>query len=148
MLYEDQIKRGLTGAYPLKPPPAIKQIELPLEKPSRTQFSASSAENIRSDETDLPKIDLSAEEIALLGIISELPTRYSPDSLTASIESQTRVGLAGWIIDTRLGEDAEPDEETIKQTISDLCGRELIEVTDTRRLKATSTGKKLWETLK
>ena len=84
---------------------------------------------------------------ALLGVISELPSRYSPDGLAASVGAE-RVGLAGWIIDNRLGRDAEPDEETVKMVIADLLGSGLIEITETRRMKATEKGAHLWQSLK
>ena len=85
--------------------------------------------------------------IALLGIITELPTRYSPDALAASVGAE-RVGLAGWIIDERLGKDAEPDEEEVKMAINSLCERKLVKITETRRLKSTAAGEKLWGTMK
>lgn len=151
LLYEDQTKRGLSGAYRLRPPAESKQIRLPLKKSADKDFRAekdSPAIKELQTQKPSPQIELTGEAIALLGIISELPTRYGPDSLIASVESGTRVGLAGWIIDTRLGEDAEPDEETIKGTIRELCERELIRVTDTRRLTATEAGNELWQSLK
>ena len=83
----------------------------------------------------------------MLGVISELPSRYSPDGLAASVGAE-RVGLAGWIIDNRLGRDAEPDEETVKMVIADLLGSGLIEITETRRMKATEKGAHLWQSLK
>ncbi len=85
--------------------------------------------------------------IALLGIITELPTRYSPDALAASTGAE-RVGLAGWIIDRRLGIDAEPDEEEIKMAINSLCERNLVRITESRRLESTLTGKRLWQQMK
>ena len=93
------------------------------------------------------KPELPEEATAILGIVAELPSRYSPDGLAASV-GRTRVGLAGWIIDRRLGADAEPDEETVKLAISDLCERELIRITDSRRMEATEAGAELWQTLK
>lgn len=69
--------------------------------------------------------------IALLGIITELPTRYSPDALAASLGAE-RVGLAGWIIDRRLGKDAESDEEEVKMAINSLCERNFVRITETR----------------
>jgi len=85
--------------------------------------------------------------IALLGIITELPTRYSPDALAASTGSE-RVGLAGWIIDRRLGTDAEPDEEEVKLAINSLCEQKLVRITETRRLESTATGARLWLMMK
>jgi hypothetical protein len=63
-----------------------------------------------------------------------------------------RVGLAGWIIDQRLGTDAEPDEETdeetVKLAIKNLREKNLIRITETRRLEATDAGSQLWQSLK
>ena len=90
---------------------------------------------------------MSVSSIALLGIITELPTRYHPDGLAASVGSE-RVGLAGWIIDRVLGADADLDEETAKDGIADLCEQNLIKITATRRLEATTEGANLWRQLK
>lgn len=147
LLYENQIKRGLSGKYQLKTPADSIQNLLPLgDRPPPVEISDARAESINDDFS--PKSGLSEEAIALLGIITELPTRYSPDSLAVSIESETRVGLAGWIIDRRLGTDAEPDEAAVKLAITGLCDRGLVRITETRRLEATETGERLWLSLK
>lgn len=93
------------------------------------------------------KSDLSEVAIALLGIITELPTRYSPDALVASARSD-RVGIAGWIIDQRLGKDAELDEEEIKMTLNLLCEKKLVRITQTRRLESNAAGEQLWRQMK
>ncbi len=90
---------------------------------------------------------MSNSSIALLGIITELPTRYHPDGLAASVGSE-RVGLAGWIVDRTLGTDADLDEESVKLGIIDLCERNLVRITATRRLEATKEGERLWHQLK
>ena len=154
LLYESQVKRGLSGDYRLKSSVGSTQILLPLnnlphndlptsDESSTIPINESITEN--SSKSDLS--DLSEVAIALLGIISELPTRYSPDGLAASTGSE-RVGLAGWIIDRRLGEDAEPDEEEVKLAINNLSDHGLIKVTETRRLKSTSAGEQLWRKIK
>ncbi len=83
----------------------------------------------------------------LLGIVTELPTRYHPDQLAASVGSE-RVGLAGWIVDRVLGTDADLDEESAKLGIADLCEQNLIKITTTRRLEATTEGASFWYQLK
>lgn len=90
---------------------------------------------------------MSDSAIALLGIITELPTRYHPDGLAASVGSE-RIGLAGWIVDRILGTDADLDEESAKLGIADLCERNLVRITATRRLEATKGGEHLWHQLK
>lgn len=138
LLYENQAKRGLTGDYRLKLPIGSVQNLLPLnDAPAEIPLTKES----------LPKIELPEVAAALLGIIAELPSRYSPDGLAVSVGAE-RVGLAGWIIDNRLGRDAEPDEETVKLAIASLCERGLVGITETRRLKATEMGAQLWQTLK
>jgi hypothetical protein len=82
-----------------------------------------------------------------LGIIAELPTRYHPDGLAVSVGSE-RVGLAGWIVDRIVEADADLDEESAKLGIADLCERNLIQITATRRLEATTEGARLWYQLK
>ncbi len=146
LLYEHQSVRRLDGGYRLKPPADSVQNRLPFEsvpviaEGAGDQLPSSVAEVFSL--TELPEV-----AAALLGIITELPTRYSPGALAAAVGSK-RVGLAGWIIDRRLGTGAEPDEETVKLAITDLCERQLIEITDTRRLAATTAGGRLWQTLK
>ena len=161
LLYEDQMKRGLTGDYRLKPPAADKQTALPFggsvkliipekaevsgsgRKDSSAKLRAEQEHRTANDATGFESSELTEEAIALLGIISELPTRYSPGSLAASAGSR-RVGLMGWIIDRKLGSDAEPDEESIKMAISRLTDKSLIEITESGRLKATPAGEDLW----
>jgi len=146
LLYENQSERNLNGAYLLKSLRNSTQNLLPLDDlplpiESSTSSIAQTVENI-SSETEIP-----VEAIALLGVITELPSRYSPDGLAASVGSE-RVGLAGWIIDQRLGVNAEPDEETVKLVISHLAERKLINITDTRRMEATEAGALLWRKAK
>ena len=146
LLYEHQSVRCLDGGYRLKPPADSVQNRLPLEPLPITTEAA--ADRLPPSVAEvLPLAELPEVAAALLGIITELPTRYSPGALAAAVTTE-RVGLAGWIIDRRLGSGAEPDEETVKLAIADLCERELIEITDTRRLAATSAGGRLWQTLK
>jgi ribonuclease D len=146
LLYENQIKRGLTSNYQLKQITDSVQNLLPLDElptASETAITASSA----LAEESASKLKLTKESMALLGIIAELPTRYTPDALVVSVGNE-RVGLAGWIIDQRLGTDAEPDEETVKLAIRNLREENLIRITETRRLEATDAGSQLWQSLK
>ena len=159
LLYEHQTSRGLAGDYRLKPPAVDNQTPLPFGKPtkqvvpkkaesSESERAAVSADSqTENDKSGYKKAELPEEAIALLGIISELPTRYSPGSLAVSAGGN-RVGLTGWIIDRRLGGDAEPDEETVKLAISRLCDKNLVAITETGRLKATMSGENLWRSLK
>lgn len=139
----------------MKPPAFSNQNLLPLDDlpPNLpldnlpAEIETSTAANPVFVERSSPKSDLSEAEIALLGIITELPTRYSPDAMAASLGAE-RVGLAGWIIDQKLGKDAEPDEEEVKMAINSLYERKLIKITETRRLEATAAGERLWQTMK
>lgn len=147
LLYENQTGRRLNGSYRLKP--IIEKIQnlLPLEE--ITKPVEPDAGTFLPDARDLfsPARELSDEAVALLGIITELPTRFSPGSIAVSVGAE-RAGLAGWIIDRRLGENAEPDEETVKLAVAELCERQLIRITETRRLTATEAGVRLWRMLK
>ncbi len=150
LLYENQLERGISGNYRLKPPANSTQNLLPLDDLPAANFSSevetpTAADPLLTENSS--KSDLSEAAIALLGIITELPTRYSPHALAASLGAE-RVGLAGWIIDRRLGTDAEPDEEEIKMAINNLCERKLVGITNTRRLEATAAGTRLWHKLK
>ncbi len=152
LLYENQLERGISGDYRLKPPAVSNQNLLPLDDlppdclPAVVEILAA-AEPLPVEYSSANS-NLSDVAIALLGIITELPTRYSPDALAASLGGAERVGLAGWIIDRRLGEDAEPDEEEIKIAINSLCERKFVGITETRRLKSTAAGERLWGTMK
>ncbi len=147
LLYENQTGRRLDGSYRLKPIPGTTQNLLPLEE--ITKPVEPDAGTFLPDARDLfsPARELSDEAIALLGIITELPTRYSLDSIAISVGAE-RAGLAGWLIDCRLGKNAEPDEETVKLAVAGLCERQLIRITETRRLAATEAGVRLWRMLK
>lgn len=141
LLYEHQVKRGLKGDYRLRAPSTDKQVSLPMggslpgagsvEKPTLVNQPPQSSE------------ELSDSSLALLGIITELPTRYHPEQLAVSV-GLDRVGLAGWIIDRVLGVDADVDESTAKIEIGKLCQRGLIRITRTRRLEASEEGQSTW----
>ncbi len=157
-LYEHQQRRNLFGNYRLRGTAAVKeQARLPLIDNSRSQTSVpqkkvpepppellpsqptSLIENNSLPSTDQPlqKPEISGAELALLGIIAELPNRYGPEQLIVSVGASQRVGLAGWIIDHTLGRETEFEEETAKLAIADLCERRLVAVTPTGRLEAT-----------
>ncbi len=151
LLYENQMERGISSVYCLKPTAVSAQNLLPLDNLPPDNLPAEGEIFTAADplpaENSSAKSNLSETAIALLGIITELPTRYSPDALAASLGAE-RVGLAGWIIDRRLGEDAEPDEETVKIGINSLCEENLVRITETRRLESTVTGERLWQQMK
>ncbi len=141
LLYEHQLRRGLTGEYRLRPEVTQRQTALPLD---------ASIPRIMHTEQDTPtdkhtslSAPLTAASLALLGIITELPSRYYPEQLAASIGAD-RVGLTGWIIDRVLGEEADLDETTAKLEIAALCQGGLVRVTPTRRLEASETGTNVW----
>lgn len=81
--------------------------------------------------------------LALLGIVTELPSRYYPEQLAASVGGD-RVGLAGWIIDQVLGREADIDESAAKEEIAGLCRMGLVRITPTRRLEAEEAGAGVW----
>ena len=147
LLYEDQVRRGLQSDYRLRKAAASEQTALPLEDSSLPEIALTPSPLV------LPPVEMPVETpetanvtevtLAILGIVVELPNRYHPDGLAASVGHE-RIGLAGWIIDRRLGTEFEPDEESVRLAISDLCERGLIEITETRRLAATETGAALW----
>ena len=149
LLYENQTKRNLNGAFQLKDATPSRQRRLPLTEIPEQQISSKKLDmESAAQEKDFQSTpDFPTSSVALLGIITELPTRYHPDGLAASVGSE-RVGLAGWIIDRILGADADLDEESAKLGIADLCERNLIKMTETRRLEATTEGSRLWFQLK
>ncbi len=151
LLYENQLVRGISGDCRLKPPAVSTQNLLPLDDLPSDRLPGEAETLTAADplptENSSSNSNLLDVAIALLGIITELPTRYSPDALAASLGAE-RVGLAGWIIDQRLGKDAEPDEEAVKMAINSLCERKLVRMTETRRLESTSIGERIWRQMK
>ncbi|MBA3713317.1 MAG: ribonuclease D [Pyrinomonadaceae bacterium] len=142
LLYEDQIARGLSASYQLRERVQSPQTSLALSDASdpapaglvdipNAASEASVAEGLR------------AHVIALLGVVTELTGRYSPDRLAISAGSE-RVGLAGWIIDQALGPETDVDEESAKLGIAELCERGLVRLNAARRLEATESGVRLW----
>jgi hypothetical protein len=150
LLYEYQVGRNLKGEYrlkaavdsslqgilPLDNSPSVEPIKSPL---------VSKEEELTTD--NLPENELSTVASSILGIVTELPLRYSPDQLSVSLGAD-RVGMAGWIVDSRLGRDTELDEETVKLMIAELCERGLLQITERRRLEATEAGSQIWGCLK
>lgn len=158
LLYEDQLKRGLTGDYRLRAGAVEKQTALPLDtfRPRTVEAGKLSLKDKQLSPkdkqlslTDKPPPPLNAElspaALALLGIITELPSRFYPEQLAASI-GEARIGLTGWIIDRILGEDADLDESTAKIEIAGLCESGLVSITPTRKLEARETGRDIWRT--
>ncbi|MBA3441859.1 MAG: hypothetical protein H0T92_18530 [Pyrinomonadaceae bacterium] len=146
LLYEDQIGRGLHGDYELRERTQQRQTSLPLsDAPSFTPGPSGS--RAPEDVEASAAAGLSAPAQALLGIVTELAGRYSPERLAASVGSE-RVGLAGWIIDRVLGSETDVDEDTAKIEIAGLCERGLVRLTAMRRLEATEPGTHLWQRVK
>jgi hypothetical protein len=145
LLYEHQMGRGLRGDYRPRARVAEIQGDLPLAAPppGRTEARAPAAEPT----PPAADADLTGVLLALLGVIAELPSRYGPERLAASV-GEDRVGLAGWIVDRMLGEAAEVDEAAAKEAIAILCGRGLVGLTPERRLEASPAGREMWDRLK
>lgn len=139
LLYEQQRARGLRGDYELRARSEQAQATLPLLDDAPRLIIPAPAANT----SNVAPSEFSRAGFALLGIITELSGRYSPDHLAVSVGSE-RVGLAGWIIDRVLGHDADIDEESAQQEIADLCERGLVRLSLTRRLEATAPGSELW----
>jgi hypothetical protein len=146
LLYEDQIARGVSAGYQLPERARSLQTMLPLSDTPRSESGLAETPEIEGLEASAAE-GLSVSVIALLGVVSELAGRYSPDRLAVSAGSE-RVGLAGWIIDRALGPEVDLDEETAKLGIAELCERGLIGLNAERRLEATESGARLWHRLK
>jgi hypothetical protein len=149
LLYENQTERKLNGTFQLKETTASRQGKFLFTEILEARISPknSDVKSVTEKRDSQLKPDLSDSSIALLGIVTELPTRYHPDQLAASVGSE-RIGLAGWIVDRVLGSDTDLDEESAKLGIADLCRRNLVKITATRRLEATTEGAGLWHQLK
>jgi hypothetical protein len=146
LLYEDQIARGVSASYQLRETAQSTQAALPLSdsaRPTPGLFEIPKVANSEAAATE----GLNTSTIALLGVVTELTGRYSPERLAVSAGSE-RVGLAGWIIDQVLGREADLDEETAKLGIAELLERGLVSLNAARRLEATESGMHLWSRLK
>ncbi len=145
LLYEDQIGRGLSAGYRPRNS-AQQQTSLPLTDASPPTPDLKEIAKVASAETSTAK-GLHASAIALLGVVTELDGRYSPERLVVSVGSD-RVGLAGWIIDQTLGVETDLDEDTAKLELAELCERGLVRVNAERRLVATEPGVLFWKQIK
>jgi hypothetical protein len=146
LLYENQIARGVAANYQLREAAESTQTSLPLsdaERPTPAFTGKPEIADLKAHGTD----ELTPPVAALLGVVTELSGRYSPERLAVSANSE-RVGLAGWIIDRVLGAEADLDEDTAKIGIAELLERKLIGLNAARRLEATEPGARLWSRLK
>lgn len=146
LLFENQTRRGLSGSYRLRDEGRLWQSSLPLDGALQPEPAPA---KVRAVVEPGPTVGegLDAAAVALLGVLTELPGRYGPERLAAS-SGADRVGVAGWIIDRALGQDADLDEDTVKFVIAELCERGLVRLDEARRLEATETGARLWHQLK
>jgi len=135
LLYEKQIARGLRGDYELRARIEQAQESLPLAHHD-------SPDSLPGLLHPAPGLDSCA--LALLGVITELGGRYTPEHLVASTGAE-RIGLAGWIIDHTLGPSADIDEDVAKQEIVALGDRGLVRLSLSRKLEATTAGAKFWQ---
>src|ERR1043165_1080437 len=142
LLYEHQVSRGLKGNYRLRAEVTDEQAALPLR--SSPPRAGQVEKPTQADGGPAAGDDISDASLALLGIITELPSRYGPNQLAASV-GEDRGGLAGGIIDRVLGRGADLDESTAKIEIAGLCQRGLVRITPTRRLEANESGRGLWQ---
>jgi hypothetical protein len=146
LLYENQIARGLSAGYQLREMSQSTQTSLPLvDADSPAQNLVKTPRGVDPKASAAEGLNMPA--VALLGVVTELNGRYSPERLAVSADSE-RVGLAGWIIDGALGSEAELDENTAKLAIAELIERGLVSLNPARRLEATGTGMRLWAKLK
>jgi hypothetical protein len=146
LLYENQIARGLSARYQLREALPSTQTSLPLSDAERLTPALSATPQV-AGATAAASARLEAPATALLGVVTELPGRYSPERLAVSADSE-RVGLAGWIMDQVLGREVDLDEDTVKLCIGELLERRLVSLDAARRLEATEAGRRLWVELK
>jgi 3'-5' exonuclease len=146
LLYENQIGRGLVGSYRPRERDRSGQNSLPLGEAPTHPAALDDIGEVA--EAEAPSAEgLRAPALALLGVVTELSGRYSPERLAASAGGE-RVGLAGWIIDRAIGPETGIDEETAKLEIAELCERGFIRITVGRRMEATESGALLWQHVK
>lgn len=141
LLYEHQVARGLRGEYRPRAWDKEAQGDLPLAESAGGAVEASSP---TPEAEGLPAgVEPSGAALALLGVIVEVPSRYGPERLAASV-GENRVGLAGWIVDRVLGAEAEIEEDVAREAIAHLCASGLTRLTADRRLEASAEGREAW----
>jgi hypothetical protein len=141
LLYEHQAARGLRGEYRPRAWDKEAQGDLPL---AGLHGGADEALSPTSEAEDLPAGGKpKGAALALLGVIVEVPSRYGPERLAASV-GEDRVGLTGWVVDRVLGDEAEIDEDVAKEAIAHLCASGLARLTADRRLEASAEGRETW----
>jgi hypothetical protein len=110
------------------------------------------APNTAPTRNETTKTDLHSEPdtvaAVVLGIVAELPTRFGPESLAVNLTAGNRSGVAGWLVDSRLGREFEIDDESVRMLIAGLLDRSLLHLTPSRRLVATAEGVSLWQAMK
>ena len=142
LLYENQMARGLSASYQVREMLQSSQTSLPLSDAARSAPALVDRPQAAGSQPSMAEA-LNATAIALLGVVTELSGRYSPDRLAVSAGSE-RVGLAGWIIDRVLGAETDLDEDAAKLEIAELLERGLVGLSAARRLEATEPGIRLW----
>lgn len=143
LLYEHQTGRGLRGEYRPRAWGAEAQAGLPLSDAPAAESSSPASTPPTNPPPSAP--GLAGIPLTLLGVIAELPSRYGPERLAASV-GEDRVGLAGWVVDRVLGSEAEVDEDAARDAIASLCGLGLVKLTPERRLEASPVGREAWLT--
>jgi len=146
LLYEDQVTRGLSSAYRPRGEAQSRQTPLPLGDAPRPVPDTGDGPEVMGEGAQTAE-GLRAPAIALLGVVTELAGRYSPERLAVSAGSE-RVGLAGWIIDGALGAETDLDEATVRHEIAELCERGLARLGEGGRLEPTESGTRLWREVK
>lgn len=146
LLYENQRARGLSAGYQLREVTQSAQTSLPLSDNSPPAPGHVEMPKVAGAEASAVE-GLNAPTTALLGVVTELAGRYSPERLAVSADNE-RVGLSGWIIDRVLGAETDIDEETAILAIAELIERGLVSLNAARRLEATEPGARLWDQLK
>lgn len=147
LLYELQVQRGLRGDYELPPErkerPGASQSTLPLSD-GAFRISSGQKSDEKAEAIKIVSGELSLASLALLGIVTELSGRYSPEQLAVSVGNE-RIGMAGWIVDKVVTANEELDEETARQEIALLSELGLIQLSLSRRLEATAGGAEIWQ---
>jgi len=110
LLYENQIERGLDGSYQHSSnKDQLRQSSLPLSDiRACTAGSSEIPPAAVADAASSAAAGVSGSALALLGVVTELSGRYSPERLAVSAGGE-RVGLAGWIIDRAIGPETDID---------------------------------------
>ncbi len=139
LIYEQQRKQGLSGSYELPGQDELPWLTEPLQPDAPTCAEVTQPLSLINEVAPLG--------LAALGLVVKKPNYYSPASLVVAIGKE-RSGLAGWIVNTLVGEQVEIEEREAQQIIAKFLTRGWLTLDSYARCEASPAGHDLWHLAK